>query len=120
MCETATIDNVETKPIIFIPFKTAPNPEDPTSCTFFNKKGLEETFVSLNFEIILIEKFIKRKFANIKKIIKNFFWLISKKNRILNKDLTITNRILLIASKNSYKQNKTRDYWYGTHKEHQN
>lgn len=119
LCETAITDNIETKPIIYIPFKTGPNPEDPTSCTFFNMRGLEETFNSLNFEIILIEKFIKRKFNNIKKIVKNFFWLISKKNRILNKDLIITNRVLLIASKKSYKQNKISDYWYGIHKEHQ-
>lgn len=119
LCETATTDNIETKPLIYIPFKTGPYPEDPTSCAFFNTRGLEETFNSLNFEIILIEKFIKRKFANIKKIIKNFFWLIIKKNKILNKDLVITNRVLLIASKNSFKQNRTRDYWYGIHKEHQ-
>ena len=118
LCETAITDNIESKPIIYIPFKTGPY-DDPTSCTFFNSKGLEETFDSLNFQTILKKKFIERKFENLKKIIKNFFWLILSKNKFLNKQLVITNRILIIAKKNILNKNTTNDYWYGLHKEHQ-
>lgn len=119
LCETAITDNIESKPIIYIPFKTGPYSQDPTSCTFFNVKGLEETFESLNFETLLVKKFIQRKFANIKKIIKNFLWLLVNKSKFLNLDLVITNRVLIVAKKNTYKDDKIKDYWYGFHKEHQ-
>ncbi len=118
LCETAIIDNIESKPIIYIPFKTGPY-KDQTSCTFFNLRGLEETFDSLNFKTILKKKFITRKFENIKKIIKNFLWLLFSKNKLFNKELIITNRILLIAKKNIYKKDNISEYWYGLHKKHQ-
>ena len=118
LCETAITENIESKPIIYIPFNTGPY-DDPTSCTFFNTQGLKETFKSLNFEILLIKKFIERKFSNIKKIIKNILWLIFKKNRLLKTDLVILNRVLFIVKKNQNKIDKTNDYWYRTHKEHQ-
>lgn len=125
LCETAITDNIESKPIIYVPYNTGPY-DDPTSCTFFNVQGLKETFMSLNCEVLLIKKFIDRKFSNLKKIIKNILWLIFNKNKFLGIDLVIINRVLFIVKKNKIITEKTKktelthDYWYKLHKEHQN
>ena len=82
--------------------------------------------MSLNCEVLLIKKFIDRKFSNLKKIIKNILWLIFNKNKFLGIDLVIINRVLFIVKKNKIITEKTKktelthDYWYKLHKEHQN
>ena len=42
--ETSIIENIESKPLIYIPVEESPY--DPTSCTFFNVKGIFKTLES--------------------------------------------------------------------------
>ncbi len=115
LIETATIENIETIPLIYIPVKNSPFEE--TSCSLFNINGLLITLKSLDFEILSLDKFIIRKFSILKKIIKNFLFFFNIK-KIFNTKTFIGNRVLVIATKNRTINNSLMNYWYNKHNIH--
>ena len=58
--ETAVYRGTSRKPLLYCPIGDD-SPYEPTSCTYFNKKGLIDTMTSLGFETISTE-FVGRKF----------------------------------------------------------
>ncbi len=115
--ETSIIENIESKPLIYIPVEESPY--DPTSCTFFNIKGIFKTLESLNFDVLSYKAFTLRKFSYLKKVIKNIFWLLFNIQKIGKFDLIILNRALFITKKKITIKNSLSDYWYSKHKIHQ-
>jgi hypothetical protein len=56
LIETAIWHGEPDKTMLLCPTgNQAPYPDDPTSCTFFNEKGLRDTMESLGFETVSIE-----------------------------------------------------------------
>jgi SAM-dependent methyltransferase len=58
--ETAIYRGTSRKPLLYCPIGED-SPYEPTSCTYFNKRGLVDTMTSLGFEAISAE-FVERKF----------------------------------------------------------
>jgi 2-polyprenyl-3-methyl-5-hydroxy-6-metoxy-1,4-benzoquinol methylase len=115
LIETATFENIETIPLIYIPVKDSPLEE--TSCSLFNINGILITLKSLDFEILSLDKFIIRKLSILKKFIKNFFWFFNIK-KIFNTKNFIGNRILIITEKKKTIDTSLINYWYNKHNIH--
>jgi SAM-dependent methyltransferase len=116
LIETATFENIESIPLIYIPVKDSPLEE--TSCSLFNKNGITTTLNSLDFEILFFDKFITRRLSVLKKFIKNFFWLFFNIRKFFNIKTFIGNRILIIAKKNKTINVSLKNYWYNKHNIH--
>ncbi len=117
LLETSIIENIESKPLIYIPVEESPY--DPTSCTFFNVKGIFKTLESLNLHVLSHKKFTQRRFFNLKKIIKNIFWIVFNIQKVGRFDFIILNRALFVSKKETTKKSLLSDYWYSKHKIHQ-
>ena len=116
LIETATFENMESIPLIYIPVKDSPLEE--TSCSLFNKNGITTTLNSLDFEILFFDKFITRRLSVLKKFIKNFFWLFFNIRKFFNIKTFIGNRILIIAKKKKPINASLKNYWYNRHNIH--
>lgn len=69
--ETPIIENYTNKAILFAP-TGSDSPYEPTSCTFFNKKCIVDTLISLGYKVEKVT-FLKRKFHRIKSFVKKRF-----------------------------------------------
>ena len=104
--ETPIIEDFENKSILFTPIEKD-SPYERTSCTFFNKKSINDTLISLGYEIKKTD-LLKRRFHELKTFIKK---------KILNKTV-ITRSVFTAELKGIDKESFLYKYWNETHTLH--
>ena len=104
--ETPLIENYTNKSILFAP-TGLDSPYEQTSCTFFNKKCIEDTLSSLGYKVKKVT-LLKRKFHGIKSFVKK---------RFLNR-LVVTRSVISSVYVGLDKDSFIYKYWNKTHTFH--
>lgn len=104
--ETPLIEDFENKSILFAPIERD-SPYERTSCTFFNKKCLEDTLISLGYKVQKTD-LLKRRFHELKNLIKK---------KILNRTV-ITRSVFTAKFDGMDKETFLYKYWNETHTLH--
>lgn len=115
LIETGILQESFDRAILYCPTKDD-GPFDPTSCTFFNPKGLIDTLYTMGIETLDYELSFKPNKIKIlfKSLLRIFF-----KKKVFGKNLTTVCRGLFLGKKNSKIMNEEDlKYWDSTHKKH--
>jgi SAM-dependent methyltransferase len=117
LLETAVLADGSDDPLLFCPVGPE-SPFEPTSCSFFNRKGLEDTLRSLGFTIGSVahlydyEQHLRRPWVRCKRRLQALFG--RRERRWIDRAVFVCP----VAADPANVDRPTLDYWEGTHRMH--